>query len=470
VIPRRPARREAGRRCGLRLGLAAPVLAGAAFAVLAGAGPIPVRDWLSHPVASFRLSQGWTPHPVRLVRPAADPLSAVARLGRRIFHDPTLSASGRVSCATCHVPADHYGPPDGQPAMMGGPDLASQGDRAVPSLDYLERDTNFSIGPDNEENETVTLAGLVARSKDKTRIAKTARDTARTAANPVPQGGLFWDGRADTLQQQTMGPLLNPVEMDGGSVARVAAILKTRPYAAAMTRLFGPSVLDSPRMTVAEAMFAVARFEIEDPGFHPYDSKFDAWLEGKARFTPAQLRGYLLFNDPKKADCGGCHLDRPTADGLPPLFTDHQYEALGVPRNPALAVNRDPAYYDLGLCGPVRTDLAKDTQYCGMFLTPTLRNVATRRVFFHNGIYHSLKQVLDFYDFRDVAPGRIYPRAADGRVEKFNDLPPRDRANIDRIDPPFDRKRGQRPAMSPRDEADIIAFLGTLTDGYKPKR
>jgi cytochrome c peroxidase len=141
---------------------------------------------------------------------------------------------------------------------------------------------------------------------------------------------------------------------------------------------------------------------------------------------------------------------------------------LSAPRNTALAVNHDPAYFDLGICGPYRTDMGTQTQYCGMFLTPTLRNVATRHVFFHNGVFHSLSEVLDFYDFRDVDPGRIYPRGPDGTVEKLNDLPPQYRANLDVADPPFDRKPGEAPAMTAADEKAIIAFLQTLTDGYQP--
>ncbi len=102
-----------------------------------------------------------------------------------------------------------------------------------------------------------------------------------------------------------------------------------------------------------------------------------------------------------------------------------------------------------------------------MFLTPTLRNAATRHVFFHNGVFSSLKQVLDFYDFRDTEPEKIYPRGGDGTVLKFNDLPARYVANIDVADPPFDRKPGDRLAMTEREEADIIAFIDTLVDGYK---
>jgi cytochrome c peroxidase len=392
----------------------------------------------------------------------------MARLGRLIFFDPSLSSSGRMSCASCHSPEHAYGPPNDAPAMLGGPHLSRQGVRAVPSLMYLERQFNFSIGPDNEENESVSLAQLASAGTQAARTNKTAQDTARTAANLVPQGGLFWDGRADTLQDQAMGPLLNPLEIDGGSVEAVAAKLKHAPYAPRFVQLFGASVFDTPRLAVAEALFAVARYQIEEPSFHPYTSKFDYWLEGKARLSAAEMRGYELFNDPHRANCGGCHLDQPTQDGLPPPFTDQQFEALGAPRNAALSVNDDPRYFDLGICGPYRSDMREQTQYCGMFLTPTLRNVATRHVFFHNGALHSLQQVLDFYNFRDVDPGRVYPRAADGTVEKLNDLPVAYRANVDVTDPPFDRKPGEAPAMTAEEEQDVIAFLWTLTDGYVP--
>jgi cytochrome c peroxidase len=284
----------------------------------------------------------------------------------------------------------------------------------------------------------------------------------------VPQGGLFWDGRVDTLQQQALEPLLNPLEMDGGSVARIAAKLRQATYAPLLTQLFGSGIFANPRVVVSEALFAVGRYQIEDVAFHPYSSKYDFWLEGKARFSAAEARGYRIFNDPQRANCAGCHLDKPAADGLPPLFTDHQYEALGVPRNPKLAVNRNRGYFDLGICGPLRTDLKTQTQYCGMFLTPTLRNVATRHAFFHNGVYHSLTQVLDFYDFRDVEPQRIYGSSRAGRVGKFDDMPARDRANVDTVDPPFNRRAGEAPPMSRTEEQDLIAFLRTLTDGYRP--
>ncbi|MGX1320352.1 cytochrome c peroxidase [Bradyrhizobium sp. USDA 377] len=410
---------------------------------------------------------GVNPNPVRLMRPVIAPLSAMAQLGREIFYDASLSSSGALSCASCHSPNHAYGPPNDGPVMLGGADLSRQGARAVPSLTYLDRHPNFSIGPDKgDDDNIIDLAQMAATGQQVARTTKTAGGTG-ASANIVPQGGLFWDGRADTLQDQALFPLLDPNEMDGGSAEIVADKLRRALYANRFVELFGAGVLRNQRLLIAEAMFAVARYQVEEPSFHPYTSKYDYWLEGKARLSESELRGLQLFNDPDKANCAGCHTSAPTRDGLPPLFTDHQYEALGAPRNAALANNHDPNYFDLGVCGPQRTDIPEQTQYCGMFLTPTLRNTATRHAFFHNGVFHSLEQVLDFYNFRDTNPEKVFPRAADGTVLKYDDLPTKYHANVDVTDPPFDRHPGGKPAMTEQDEADIIAFLKTLTDGYK---
>jgi cytochrome c peroxidase len=411
---------------------------------------------------------GANPHPVKLVVPTERPLSAVALLGARLFHDPSLSGSGRLSCASCHDPGLAYGPAGRLPVVMGGPHVSTPGFRAVPSLRYLYRQPAFTIGPDieNGNDVPVPLTQQAQVATGQTRALKTALTPQASATNLVPQGGLFWDGRADTLEQQINGPLYNPAEMDGGTMQQIAHKLASGPYAAQLRQLFGASLLQNPGMTVDEAMFAIGRYEIEDPTFHPFTSKYDAWLEGRARLTRAELAGYRLFNDPAKGNCAACHLDQPSRDGAPPLFTDHQFEALGAPRNAAIAANRDPHYDDLGICGPYRTDIRTSTQYCGMFLTPTLRNVALRRVFFHNGVFRSLTQVLDFYVNRDIHPERFYPRDAAGRVIKYDDIPPRYRANVDTVDAPFDRHPGDQPALTPAQILDVIAFLDTLTDGY----
>ena len=434
--------------------------------------PIPLADWFSNPGASFALARGINPVPVQLVRPVPPAqFSAVAGVGRQIFFDANLSGSGKLSCASCHDPANHYGPPTGSAIVYGGPDMHSPGVRAVPSLTYLSFQTNFYIGPDPAGDSDVvpTLPQLAEAAQSTTRAVKTAQSTVQSAANIVPAGGLFWDGRADTLQQQAMGPLASPYEMDGGSVQTIAAKMAAAPYASTLKQLFGDGIFSDPSVALAEALFAVARYQIEDQDFHSYTSKYDYWLEGRARLSPAEMRGYMLFNDPAKGDCGACHLDQPTPDHRPPQFTDTQYEALGVPRNPDVPANQDPHYYDLGLCGPYRTDLQAQTQYCGMFLTPTLRNAATRKVFFHNGDYHNLRDVVEFYNLRDVDPGKIYPTGPDGKVEKFNDLPKKYWANIDNTDPPLNLHLGDKPALSDAEVSDLVAFLHTLTDGYKPR-
>ncbi|MBR0691850.1 cytochrome-c peroxidase [Bradyrhizobium lablabi] len=412
---------------------------------------------------------GENPNPIHLIRPPVQPLSAMAKLGRELFFDTSLSSSGKVACASCHSPEHAYGPPNDAPVMLGGADLTLQGARAVPSLTYLERQPEFSVGPDDPSNENVNVTQQAEIGKTAVRVQKLATQTAQSA-NIVPQGGMFWDGRADTLQIQAAGPLFDPREMDGGSEEVIAEKLRKSAYAQKFVGLFGPSILRDSRLLAAEALFAIGRYQIEDPSFHPYTSKYDYWLEGKARLSEPEMRGLRLFNDPENANCAGCHTSEPSREGYPPNFTDRQYEALGVPRNVALADTKDPNYFDLGVCGPIRKDMAEQTQFCGMFKTPTLRNTAVRHAFFHNGVFRTLQQVMDFYNLRDTNPEKIYPLGADGKAEKYNDIPAQYHANVDVADPPFDRHRGEPPAMTAQDEADIIAFLSTLNDGYKPEQ
>jgi cytochrome c peroxidase len=152
-------------------------------------------------------------------------------------------------------------------------------------------------------------------------------------------------------------------------------------------------------------------------------------------------------------------------DGTPPQFTDYGLAALGVPRNTEIPANADPSFYDLGLCGPLRWDFRDRPEYCGMFKSPSLRNVALRRTFFHNGVFHTLKQVLEFYAQRDTNPGKWYRSGSDGTVRKFDDLPSEYHINVN-IEPPFDRHIGDKPRLSGQEIDDVIDFLKTLTDGY----
>src|SRR5215475_12603681 len=193
---------------------------------------------------------GANPNPVHLIHPPVQPLSAMARLGRDIFFDTSLSSSGKMACASCHSPDHAYGPPNDGPVMLGGPDLTRPGLRAVPSLTYLHRQSDFSIGPDDKENQTTTLAQMATIGQTANRVQKSATQTAQSAANIVPQGGLFWDGRADTLQTQASGPLLDPREMDGGSIDIIAEKLRHAPYAKKFAALFGDAIFANSNLLV----------------------------------------------------------------------------------------------------------------------------------------------------------------------------------------------------------------------------
>ena len=110
--------------------------------------------------------------------------------------------------------------------------------------------------------------------------------------------------------------------------------------------------------------------------------------------------------------------------------------------------------------------LPTSAQYCGLFKTPTLRNTASRQSYFHNGVFHSLTDVINFYNTRDTNPAAWYPTVK-GVVQKFNDMPAAYQANLDSKDVPFDGLPvGGIPHMSPQEAADLQCFIETLTDGY----
>ncbi len=169
-------------------------------------------------------------------------------------------------------------------------------------------------------------------SRNAVRVQKIAPQASRSATNMVPQGGLFWDGRADTLQDQALLAACSirarwTAARSTWSPANCSARpTRARFTAAVRQRRCGPIT----RLAVSEALFAVARYQIEDAELSSLYQQV-RFLAGRqsALYATAKLRGYALFNDPAKANCAGCHVDQPTRDGLPPLFTDHQFEALG---------------------------------------------------------------------------------------------------------------------------------------------
>ncbi len=374
-------------------------------------------------------------------------VSVLAELGRRLFFDPALSASGKLSCASCHDPAFAFGPPDARPVVPGGKDMRQMGLRAVPSLRYLQATPQFTEHFHDSDDE------------------------GDASVDNGPTGGLTWDGRVDRGRDQARLPLLSPLEMANDGPAAVVAAVRKSAYADMLRQAFGAAIFADPGKAFDGIVQALEAYEQRYTEFYPYSSKYDAYLAGKAKLTETEARGLALFNDPAKGNCAHCHISARGADGTPPQFTDYGLAALGVPRNAEIPANADPSFHDLGLCGPLRRDFLDRPEYCGMFKSPSLRNVALRRTFFHNGVFHTLRQVLEFYVERDTNPEKWYPRAGDGAVRKFDDLPSEYHANVN-VEPPFDRHPGDQPALSGSEIDDIIAFLQTLSDGYageKPK-
>ena len=242
--------------------------------------------------------------------------------------------------------------------------------------------------------------------------------------------------------------------------------LSRAPYAAEFQALFGADNFERPDDAFDRIALALARYQQEDPEFRPFSSKFDAVLRGEAALSAPERNGLALFNRADKGNYAACHPSGSTVAGSPPLFTDFSYDNLGLPRNRELAVNADPAYFDLGLCQ--RAELTARTDLCGAFKVPSLRNVAERGAQFHNGRFKSLKEALTLYVQRDIQPEKWYPLRADGTVDKFDDLPPAYRANVNTQEAPYNRRPGDAPALSDAEIDDVIAFLKTLSDGFQP--
>ncbi len=352
-----------------------------------------------------------------------------AELGRLIFHDVSLSASGRQSCASCHDPGHAHAQPNAIAGQPGGAAMDQRGTRAVPSLRYLTFTPAFGIDDEG-----------------------------------TPSGGFNWDGSADTLAAQAERPLLAANEMANGSRAAVVDKLRRAAYAAQFRQVYGERSLDDVDAAFLHLGDALERFQRDAPEFHPFTSKYDAWQAGKAELSAAEQRGLKLFNDEKKGNCAACHPSAKADDGRPPLFTDHTYDALGLARNRLLPVNADPAHVDLGLCKSGRPGPAADDAQCGKFKVPTLRNVATRAVFFHNGQIASLRDAVAFYVRRDTHPAEWYPKDGRGKVAKYDDLPARHHKNVNVDEVPYDRKPGQAPRLNAAEIDDLVAFLHTLTD------
>jgi cytochrome c peroxidase len=318
-------------------------------------------------------------------------------LGEHLYKDKNLSRYKNQSCMTCHHPAAGYVDPENRRdpvdfPVSNGSDPSLFGGRNAPSAAYGGFSPVFAWDD--------SVGGYM--------------------------GGMFWDGRAtgalsgDPLAEQALGPFLNPVEMAMTKEAVVAEVAASN-YARLFERAFPGTDFSDTDGTYDNIGIAIAAYE-RSTAVTRFNSKFDQfWRVCQQQgievsgidantdlatlpadiLTVTQLQGLVVFNDPNKGNCAACHTttDYIAMDGTvyPPLFTDYTYDNLGIPTNWRVYALAGGAPPDLGLGGR----LDEPAEY-GKFKVPTLRNVAKSPPYGHNGYFPTLKEVVNFYNTRDV--------------------------------------------------------------------
>jgi cytochrome c peroxidase len=279
-------------------------------------------------------------------------------------------------------------------------------------------------------------------------------------------GGQFWDGRAQTLEDQAVGPLLNPLEMNNPNKATVVEAVRRADYAPAFRELFGPRSLDDVDAAFGRITELLAAFERSAP-FMPFSSRYDRYLAGEVALTEPEQRGLAIFEDPARGNCASCHPSRPGPDGSPPMFTDWSYGNLGIPKygnnkfliQPA-PFNPDGEHYiDHGLMITVG-DPAQD----GKFRVPTLRNVAVTAPYGHNGYFENLAYMIDFLNTRDLGSRDVGTCSRTSPQALCAWPGPEVPATVDRTTHAGTGHGMGHLGLSDPEISDLLAFLGALTD------
>ncbi|WP_184606174.1 cytochrome-c peroxidase [Variovorax atrisoli] len=423
-------------RAGPAMAAACVAWAGAAAVALAATTTVEINPGGPPSVVVERI--GATPKVSARIDPTEAtfrPDPALAALGRRIFFDTRLSQPQGTSCASCHDPLRAF-TSTLNAASLSGP-RTPQGSRpgrfsarTAPSLLYVRYVPRRHFYQDDD------------------------------APFASPFGGLFADGRADTLAEQARGPLFDPDEMNNASPQSLLRKLRGTDLAPAMSLAFGPRVLRDPEQAVKGIGQALQAY-LQSDEMAPFSSRFDDYLRKRAPLSPQEMRGLALFKNPDKGNCMSCHTLSDTASRPErSLFTDFGYDAIAVPRNLALPANRDARRFDNGLCRTAaRLRWPEPNQWCGYFRTPGLRNVAVRQSFMHNGVFTTLREAVAFYATRSTDPAKWYH----GKPT-FDDVPAAYRGNINVNSTPMNRRPGTTPALTEEEIDEISAFLGTLTD------
>lgn len=340
--------------------------------------------------------------------------TAKERLGKLLFFEKKLSTPPGQSCADCHAPEVAFADPEQHLPVSRGTHPDRFGNRNDMPVSYA--------------------AYIPPLQRDKYGIWF---------------GGLFWDGRANTLAEQAMGPPLNPLEMANPDTITVCNILNKLDYAHLFIEVYGSDALTTPGIAYSHMADAIEAYE-KTPEVNPFSSKYDFYLQGKASLNEQEKRGLFLFESKEKGQCVECHPHTPTIDSLPPLFTDFKYSNVGVPKNPEnpfyiipKELNPDSqAFVDLGLGKTVDDPLQN-----GKFRTPTLRNIAVTSPYMHNGIFKTLFQVLAFYNTRDIVDWPEPEVKENINTDEMGNL-----------------------GLTNQDLEDLAAFLETLTDGWHPEK
>jgi len=365
-------------------------------------------------------------------------------LGATLYSDKDLSLLRNQSCASCHQLNPATDPSTGR--SLSAPGFVDAGN--------VERGTPVSDG---------SVAGRFGRlNAPSVGYASFSPPFHWDRTEGLYVGGQFWNGRAKTLVEQAAGPFLNPVEMAMPNKAAVVARLQEKGiyrhlFWSVYNMYIGRQLTPAETGAVYDAMTrAIAAFE-RDRMFSKFTSKFDFYMAGAIQLTPQERLGLELFNN--KAQCAACHVSTPTRnqDGTwtSALFTDFTYDNIGAPRNLNIPGNPAP---DQGLGG--RPDIiAVDPQRLevGKHKVMSLRNIAITPPYAHNGVFRTLAQITHFYNTRDTL-GRVANNRDPGFGITGWPAPETPRnVNADELG---------NLGLTAREEAAIVAFMKTLTDGY----
>ena len=285
-------------------------------------------------------------------------------------------------------------------------------------------------------------------------------------------GGSFWDGRAtgerlgSPAAEQALGPFLNPVEQALGSPAEVVGLVCGSSYAGLFTQVWGTAACDPANVSMAyDAIgFSIAAYEAS-PEVNAFSSKFDYARNGMAKLTKEEQLGRAMFNGKGSAPSATPATARSRSSPTTPSTTS---ACRRTPRTPSTGRTRiSSTRGSAASWRHDRTTRPYADANMGKHKVPTLRNVDKRpgpsfvKAFGHNGYFKSLEGIVHFYNTRDVKPACLgdYTEA---QALAANCWPaPEVAANVNTAE------LGNL-GLTPEQEAAIVAFLRTLSDGYLP--